>query len=341
MARARNIKPSIMDNEDLADLDPLERLLFIYLWMLADREGRLEDRPKRIAKQAMSYDRHADADAMLANLQTAGFLRRYQVGGHGFIQILNFVKHQAPHGTEKDSAIPDDNGFLTVHERGKNGYATGSTRLEPCSLTVKTPVATDAQDSDLTVKEGSSTPSNNSETTVLDRGSKGGDNALIPDAGFLIQKETPLPPKGGKRSRPSPEFEEAMAKTEGFTEFYEAYPRKDKGPDALKAYRQVRLHEKSDERALMMSGLAKWRVHEQWRKEGGHYVPLPATWLRNLRWRDESVCGKPVAVLLDSAGVEWFVAAGFDDADTANNYRCYPHNAHEFRNRVRIEEQPA
>ena len=49
MARSRNIKPSIMANEELAELEPLSRLLFIYLWMLADKAGRLEDRPKRIA----------------------------------------------------------------------------------------------------------------------------------------------------------------------------------------------------------------------------------------------------------------------------------------------------
>ena len=66
MARARNIKPAIMDNDDLAELAPLTRLLFVYLWMLADREGRLEDRPKRIAAQALPFDRNVDAGAMLA-----------------------------------------------------------------------------------------------------------------------------------------------------------------------------------------------------------------------------------------------------------------------------------
>ena len=56
MARSRNIKPGIMANEDLAELGAIERLLFIYLWMLADKEGRLEDRPKRIKVEALPYD---------------------------------------------------------------------------------------------------------------------------------------------------------------------------------------------------------------------------------------------------------------------------------------------
>ncbi|MFT3803317.1 MAG: hypothetical protein QM766_19155 [Burkholderiaceae bacterium] len=106
MARARNIKPSIMDNEQLADLPPLTRLLFIFLWMLADREGRLEDRPKRIAAQALPYDRDADSDRMLNDLQAAGFILRYRVGSIAVIQILAFGKHQAPHVREAASTLP-------------------------------------------------------------------------------------------------------------------------------------------------------------------------------------------------------------------------------------------
>ena len=42
------IKPDFLRDEELAAL-PLEaRLLFAGLWMCADREGRIEDRPQRI-----------------------------------------------------------------------------------------------------------------------------------------------------------------------------------------------------------------------------------------------------------------------------------------------------
>lgn len=106
MARARNIKPSIMDNEDLAELEPLTRLLFIYLWMLADREGRLEDRPKRIAAQALAYDRDANADLMLSSLEETGFITRYSANGISIIQINAFAKHQTPHVREAASTLP-------------------------------------------------------------------------------------------------------------------------------------------------------------------------------------------------------------------------------------------
>ena len=106
MARARNIKPSIMDNEELAELEPMARLLFIYLWMLADREGRIEDRPKRIAAQALPYDRNADVGAMLDVLHKAGFIVRYEAQGQACIQITAFAKHQNPHIRESASTLP-------------------------------------------------------------------------------------------------------------------------------------------------------------------------------------------------------------------------------------------
>lgn len=129
MARARNIKPAIMDNEDLSDFDPLTRLLFVYLWMLADREGRLEDRPKRIAAQALPYDRAVDVESMLNDLNEGKFINRYEIKAYRVIQITSFLKHQTPHGTEKDSVLPDESGMFKVHVRGNNGYATGEFTL--------------------------------------------------------------------------------------------------------------------------------------------------------------------------------------------------------------------
>lgn len=106
MARARNIKPGLMENELLADLSHGHRLLFIYLWMLADRDGRVEDRPKRIKGQAFPYDDEMDIDGMLSDLSRAGFILRYECAGVSAIQVLNFAKHQTPHIREKASALP-------------------------------------------------------------------------------------------------------------------------------------------------------------------------------------------------------------------------------------------
>lgn len=105
MARARNIKPSFFTNDELAEVHPLGRLLFVALWTMADREGRLEDRPKRIKAESLPYD-EADADALLDDLQRRGFILRYRAGAGRYIQVIAFAKHQNPHIKEAESTIP-------------------------------------------------------------------------------------------------------------------------------------------------------------------------------------------------------------------------------------------
>ncbi len=129
MARARNIKPSIMENEDLAELPPVARLLFIYLWMLADREGRLEDRPKRIAGRALPYDREVDVDDLLNQLAGSGFITRYTVGEMAIIQVNNFAKHQSPHVRETASELPGiEQGTTKAVTKHNLGSAEASPR---------------------------------------------------------------------------------------------------------------------------------------------------------------------------------------------------------------------
>ena len=106
MARARNIKPSLFMNEILGTADPLYTILFEGLWCLADREGRLEDRPLRIKAEVLPYRDGIDTDQLLNWLQQNRFIVRYCVDGAKYIQIINFVKHQNPHKNETESKFP-------------------------------------------------------------------------------------------------------------------------------------------------------------------------------------------------------------------------------------------
>ncbi len=105
MARARNIKPGFFKNEDLAECTPWARLCFAGLWTLADREGRLEDRAKRIKGELFAYD-SVEVEPLLQELTRFHFIVRYEVDGQRFIQVSKFQEHQTPHYTEKASAIP-------------------------------------------------------------------------------------------------------------------------------------------------------------------------------------------------------------------------------------------
>ncbi|MCT9375266.1 hypothetical protein KTJ07_20155 [Acinetobacter baumannii] len=125
MARARNIKPSFFMNEDIIELPYEARLLFIGLWTLADREGRLENRPKKIKMSLFPAD-DINVAEQLDNISKLGFIELYNADGIDVIQIVNFVKHQTPHGLEKDSELPDRNGIYTVYQRNpKNKTIVG------------------------------------------------------------------------------------------------------------------------------------------------------------------------------------------------------------------------
>jgi hypothetical protein len=103
--RARNIKPALFKNEVLGTADPLYTILFEGLWCMADREGRLEDRPARIKAEVFPY-RAIDVEALLKWLADANFVDRYIQNGAKVIQVVEFLRHQHPHRNEAPSELP-------------------------------------------------------------------------------------------------------------------------------------------------------------------------------------------------------------------------------------------
>jgi hypothetical protein len=102
VARIRTIKPEFFLDDELAELPMVARILFIGLWTIADCEGRMEDRPKRIKAQILPFD-DCDIDGSLQNLHDAGFVQRYEAGGGKYIVVTNFRKHQRLSGIEAQS----------------------------------------------------------------------------------------------------------------------------------------------------------------------------------------------------------------------------------------------
>jgi hypothetical protein len=110
MARTRNIRPGFFTNDALGELQPVVRLLFAGLWTVADREGRLLDRPKKLKAELLAYDR-LDVDKALDQLAARNFIVRYGFSGERYIQIFSWYKHQHPHPREEASCIPAPEGF--------------------------------------------------------------------------------------------------------------------------------------------------------------------------------------------------------------------------------------
>lgn len=71
-----------------------------------------------------------------------------------------------------------------------------------------------------------------------------------------------------------------------FLEFWKAYPKKSAKPTAQKAFEKVK-----PDRALldtMLMALDTQKKLPQWVKDNGQFIPLPATWINQRRWEDET-----------------------------------------------------
>ncbi len=109
--RARGLKPSLFKNEILGAADPIYSLIFEGLWCLADREGRLEDRPLRIHVEINPYRAPTTTTSALEWLHENGFILRYEASGIACIAIPGFAKHQMPHHMEARSVLPAPDGI--------------------------------------------------------------------------------------------------------------------------------------------------------------------------------------------------------------------------------------
>lgn len=69
-----------------------------------------------------------------------------------------------------------------------------------------------------------------------------------------------------------------------FSDFWQEYPRKVAKPDAVKAFAKLKMNDELME--LLMAGLFRAIESESWLKDGGKFIPYPATWLNGRRWED-------------------------------------------------------
>lgn len=246
MARSRNLKPGFFKNEDLSDLGPEAMLLFAGLWTIADREGRLEDRIRRIAIEVFPF-RDVDVEGCLSALNDAGFIARYQVNGMRYIQITNFLKHQNPHKKERPSEIPDMPGT----EPGEPCTSTGNSGASTVPSTEQAP----------------GIDNHNVISGMYKHGARTGKSGASPADSLnpLTDSLNPLTPS---------------SVPDRFHEFWERYPSKVGQDKACRMWVSVVTPENVDD---VFDGLSRWEASERWKRGIFHD---PANWLLEKLWLD-------------------------------------------------------
>ena len=111
---------------------------------------------------------------------------------------------------------------------------------------------------------------------------------LSADCGSQARNPNPNPnlnPNLEKTLAHSPSGEGGKRKVADFDVFWAAYPKKKSKGDAEKAWKA--LNPDCELLAIMLDKLAIAKTSPEWTKQGGQFIPHPATWLRGKRWEDE------------------------------------------------------
>lgn len=118
------------------------------------------------------------------------------------------------------------------------------------------------------------------------------DLQVLVDSGFLIPEQiastNPEQGASGALDLARSREERTKAKEESnrrFEAFWLAYPRRIAKPDAVKAWKKLDPDSALCDR--IMVALDQHKRSEGWTKDGGSFIPHPATWLNKQRFNDE------------------------------------------------------
>ena len=142
MARIRTIKPEFFTSADIADLTPVSRLFYAFLWTESDREGWLYWKPRNFQMRFFPLEQH-NIQELGDELKAGGLVHFDTVDGEVVCGLAGFAKHQVINNREAESMIkPRVKVACTrVKAEGKEGReGKGDTRERgPASKKFKKP----------------------------------------------------------------------------------------------------------------------------------------------------------------------------------------------------------
>lgn len=95
MSRIRSIHPGLWTDVEFVGLSAFARLLYIGIWNECDDKGIFLWSPLHLKMRILPAD-NLDASALLEEIEAAGNVRRYDVGGKTYGAVKNFAKFQRP-----------------------------------------------------------------------------------------------------------------------------------------------------------------------------------------------------------------------------------------------------
>jgi hypothetical protein len=277
MARTRMIKPEFWDDEKLATVSRDARLLFVGLWSNSDDYGVVKGHPAWLKNRIFPYDEiPLDIfEGWLSELAAIRVIVPFLHNGERYCHIRNFRRHQTinrPSGI-RNPAPPetpkDDGGIPEIPPEASGG--------EP-----ETPLEDAGGSEDPSHSHDAVPASSRSPHGVLSEPSVSTHGALTAQTETETETEGKQKPKGGCGGKTKTA---GAGVRERFTRFWKAYPKKRSKGQAERAF--FRIDPDEQLLATMIATIERATTSEDWLKEGGKYIPYPATWLGARGWEDE------------------------------------------------------
>ena len=97
--------------------------------------------------------------------------------------------------------------------------------------------------------------------------------------------------KGNQMHEDENETENETETKKSFESFWSFYPKKQGKKKAFESWQKLSPNHELTQSILKAVSLQS--QSEQWKKDGGQFVPMPATWLNQERWNDEPITERP------------------------------------------------
>ncbi|MBN1080344.1 hypothetical protein JNO13_06065 [Pseudomonas sp. 1079] len=298
MARIRTIKPEFWSSEQVMECEPLTRLLFIGIWNFCDDGGNHPDSEKTIKARVFPGDEITSSSIrrMLDELSSNGLLSFYEHSDKRYLHVCGWEHQRIDKPTFKypefvqslmvSSPPPVGAGTDDNQKPGLVGDSVGES-----SPNIRPPLDEASSNPLLGLDPGREWKGNRKgeeqdQEHVHRRDAPPDDAPLESQAGANGQEQrTPdqpalADPKLKRNIKPA-----ATDLLDGFDQFYRLYPRRQKRPNAESAWKKLKPD--AELRETLLAALANHCLRPDWIKDGGQYIPLPATWLNGRCWEDE------------------------------------------------------
>lgn len=262
MPRIRTIKPDFWTDSKTGHLTDRAKLLFLGLLNLADDYGVVRFDVSEFSAKLFPYSENPrECSRALAGVLTDeilplglahlfAFSTDDEEGLYQYLWIRNFEKHQKVDKPGK----PVIQGWQ--HSDSPKRFA-------------------DRQGVDYSELSGPNSGSPREDSRALANIRAGSGSG----SGSGRRKKNPSSPLRADGLAESNETREPP----GFPEFWTAYPRKVGKGEARKVWTRLKVNGRLPE---ILAAIEEHKKSDQWCKDGGQYIPHPATWLRQERWDD-------------------------------------------------------